>query len=123
MRDKVDSVERWWPAVKGLRDILIHRPHTTLVFGDIGDRLLFQVYEDVREEAKILDDRLMDPSGPNIVDFWLYAGWVVAELLVFLEDLVDLIAKHLDVSASPTGNTGNFKALAGSLDRLLGTTT
>ena len=91
-----------------------------LVFGDIGDDLLFQVYEDVREEAKILDDRLMDPSGPNIVDFWLYAGFVVAELLVFLEDLVDLIAEHLDVSASPIGNTGNFKALAGSLDRLLG---
>ena len=63
----------------------------------------------------------MHPAGRNTVDFWLYTGFVIAELLVFLEDLGNLIAEHLGVSTNPSTDMGNFKALAGALNRLSGT--
>ena len=40
----VDATNRWWPPIKSVRDLLMHRRHDQLVFGDQSEGILFQVY-------------------------------------------------------------------------------
>lgn len=116
----IDETNRWWPAVKMVRNVMIHREHLRIVFPTLGDNnsLLFQVYED-GAGPMIVAPQLMHPGGKNVIDFSLYSASVIADLLVFLEDLADTIAHHLKIgSMTPSYRIGNFKALASSFDRL-----
>lgn len=115
----IDETERWWPAVKEVRDVGIHREHYRIVFPTLGenDSLLFQFYEG--HSPMIADPQLMYPDGKDVIDFSLYSGFIIAELLMFLDDLADPIANHLNIgSMTPAQRMGNFKELASSLDRL-----
>jgi len=115
----IDETDRWWAAVKTVRDVVIHRDHHRIVFPTLGDNgsLLFQVYEG-QDSPVVGGSQLLYPDGKNVVDFSLYSGFVIAELLVFLDDLANLIPNHLKIGSTPHWRMGNFKALASSLDRL-----
>jgi hypothetical protein len=117
----IDQTDCWWPSVKDVRDVVIHREHDRLVFPQLGDgdSLLFQVYQGWAIPIVLVPDSAMYPKRKNVVDFSLYSGFVMAELLVFLEDLADTIAQHLKIQ-SPTSaiRWGDFRTLASSLDRL-----
>jgi len=120
IRKIVDQTDRWWPAVKDVRDVVIHRDHHQIVFPTLGDNdgLLFQIYEGLHSPM-IVHPKLMYPGGKNVIDLSLYSGSVIAELLVFLEDLVDPIAYHLKIgSLTPSMRWGNFRTLTSSFDRL-----
>lgn len=120
LRQLVDSTNHWLPAVKKVRDVLTHRDHLKLIFGNPGDGILFQVYEGTHT-PRILDPVLLYPQGKNVVDFELYSAYVVAEILALLDDLGERMAAHLNVglkAAPPTMRMGNYKGLAHAMDRL-----
>ena len=125
IRHIVDQTDRWWPAVNKVRDVVMHREHLQIVFPTLGDNdgLFFQIYEGVYSPM-IVHPELMYPDGKNVVDLSLYSGFVIAELLVFLEDLVDPIAHRLKIgSLTPSMRAGNFRRLTSSFDRLESLTT
>jgi hypothetical protein len=117
----IDSSVRWWPTVKRIRDILTHRDHNKIVFGTPADGVLFQIYEDMHE-PKIIEPNFLWPGGKNVVDFELYAAFVIGEVLVLLDKLGKQIAFHLgfeEEGLTKSIRTGNFRGLVRSLDRLL----
>jgi len=121
IRTTIDSTEAWWPAVKAVRDILIHRPNETIVFGELEDGILFQIYEESGKPSVSVPPPLLWPNSKDVVNFHLYSAFVTAEVLVFLEQLGAQVAAYLHIG--PAGLTksvrlGNFKSLVSSLDQL-----
>jgi hypothetical protein len=118
----IDQTDRWWPVVKEVRDILVHREHQSGVFERPSDGILFQVYEGLHD-PQILDQRLMYAGGHNVIDFSLYSAFVLAEVLTFLDELGTQIAAHLNIG-SMVGSLriGDFKSLVSSLERLASST-
>lgn len=125
VREVIDKTDRWWPMVKEVRDTLVHRPHIDLVFGYPADDIKFQIRNNEPHlQPMILDDTLLCADGTHVVDFSLYSSFVVAELLLFLEDLAGEIASRKDIEITQEGirlnrYKGNLKMLVASWDRLL----
>jgi hypothetical protein len=120
----VDSAEGWYEDVKKVRDLLTHRENLKIVYGLPSDGILFQVYEE-RHNPKILDATFLWPKGNNVVDFRLYSAFIVAESLLFLEDLATEVMARLNIApeglpkAYRIDDTGNFSHLLDSFDRLI----
>ncbi len=118
--DTVDSTERWWPSIKEVRDLLTHRDHLQIVFGEPTDGMLFQVYAGTLTPT-ILEPRLLYQPGKNVVDFRLYSAFILGELLTLLDDLGRQIAAHANIGLQGMATTmlmGDFKAITQAMKRL-----
>lgn len=76
----------WADDVKRVRDDIVHRGASTLVFSDQAD-ILFQIHQ--REKRLVLLEGVM--HNENIVDFRRYAATTLGALLLMLEDLAPMI--------------------------------
>jgi len=93
----VDSTDRWWPGVKKVRDLLTHRKHDRIIFGNYEDGILFQVYDESRH-PKIVLPQVLYGKGKNVVDFDLYSAFILAEVVTLLDELGKIIAPKLQIS-------------------------
>lgn len=93
----IDNCERWLPLLKKTRDLLTHRNHEKIVFGNPKDGLLFQIY-DQEMQAGIVLPEVLYTSGNNVVDFELYSAFILSELFVLIDDLGVLIAQKIGFS-------------------------
>lgn len=121
LRGIVDSTERWWPGVKNVRDLLTHRKHHRIIFGNSEDGLLFQVYDRSRSPEIVLP-AVLYREGRNVVDFDLYSAFVVVEVLTLIDDLGNAIASRMDIAPSAVRQMYLrvvAKPLAQSIDRLI----
>ena len=91
LKDVIDGTESWWTTIKAIRNLLLHRDHQRIIFGDYRDGILFQIYDSSQSPQIILPDVLHKP-GHFVVDFDLYSAFVVASLVTLLNDLGNTIA-------------------------------
>ena len=75
---------------------LKHRGRLSLIAGDPSDGILFQLPEWTRP-TPILQSVLLDSERTDVVDFELYAAFVLAEILALLNELVLRMAAHVGV--------------------------
>ena len=116
----VDETDRWWPTVKNVRDLGIHKEHLRIVYPGLSedDGLLFNVYRGGFTPV-ISEPLVMYPNGNNVVDFSLYSGFILAEVLMFLEDLAAPIADSFGVqNLTPSLRQDDFSRLASAWNRL-----
>lgn len=95
--ETIDATEAWWPDVKLIRDTLTHREHHKIAFGGPAAGVLFQVYAPALS-PKVVHPAFLWPTGQNVADFRRYSAYVLAEVLVFLEELGVALAEHLRLS-------------------------
>lgn len=117
----IDNSDRWWKPVKSIRDLLIHREHTKIVFGGPTDKSLFQIYQDDFKPV-VVEQKFMWNGGRNVVDFQLYSGFVIAEILTLLDELGLHLAEHFGVATStfvPSMRIGDFRSVIYGIDQLL----
>lgn len=121
LRDIVDSADRWWIAIKKVRNLLTHRKHHRIIFGNSEDGLLFQVYDQSRF-PEIQLPAVLYREGNNVVDFDLYSAFVLAEVLTLFDDLGNAIAPKMHIAAN---NVSQMylrvvnKSLAQSIEHLI----
>lgn len=125
VRALVDATASWWPAVKNVRDSLIHRKHYRIVFSNPQAGFYFQVYS--RDDTALIDDAILKaPTGTQIVDFSLYSVWVVSEIIYFFDMLGEILAaryslpKELLVAGGRKGDVRPFQAALQELIRRAG---
>jgi len=117
----IDSSATWWPNIKKIRDILAHRDHDKIVFGKPSDGIFFQIYQRGLK-ASIIDKHLLWKRGHNVVDFYLYSAFAIAEILCFLEEITIILMKHLNISKEGLTHSwriGNYQYLIKSMDQLI----
>lgn len=79
---------------RGVRDALIHSGAFTLVFGDPKDGILFQIHKDPIRNL-ISHDILM--FNENVAYFERYAAIYFSHLLVFLEQLAEVLKEKYKI--------------------------
>ena len=82
----------WYSDIRDIRNFIVHHGDHTMVLGDPGDGILFQVHGS-GFRPRIRTSFLM--WNENVVDFRLYGGLYFARLLVFLERLGELTERVL----------------------------
>ena len=92
----IDSTKRWWPPVREIRNLVTHRNHDRIIFGNSEDGLLFQIYDHSKSPI-ILLPQVLYKKGHNVVDFDLYSAFVVAEVVTLFDDLGTAIAPKMQV--------------------------
>ena len=117
----IDGTDRWWPPVKRIRDIVAHREHANTAFGGASVGVHFQIYEP-GIIPQVIDPHLLWTGGNNVADFRRYSALILAELLVFLDELGMVLAATLRLS--PDGLTrsmlvGDFTYLLEAMEQLL----
>jgi len=80
----------WFLELMSVRDSIVHRAGRTIVFPE-KNRILFQVHEDYKKRLHIPEIMFNE----NVVDFELYAGMFVGYLLWYLEELSEIIERHV----------------------------
>jgi hypothetical protein len=120
----IDGTDRWWPPVKQVRDILTHREHQKIAFGGAGSGVLFQLYVPGSPglQPRVIDPHFLWKGGNNVADFRLYSASVVAELLVFLDELGAVLADILGLSIAGhqrSTRVGDFAYLIEPMEQLL----
>lgn len=111
----VDDTERWWPFVKQIRDLSMHRRHERLVFGRPEDGFLFQIYEG---DKPLVTQLPFAHSGTDVADFQRYAAWVTAEIVCVLDRLAVVIAARLSFTKEILDNGGRVGDFSEFLDAL-----
>ncbi|MFC1943089.1 hypothetical protein ACFLWO_00705 [Chloroflexota bacterium] len=96
MADIVDKSERWWASIKEVRNLVAHRKHDRIVYGNPEDGLLFQIYDQVTE-PKIKIPYVLHQPGSHVIDFDLYSAWVTAEVIILLDDLGTAIGPTIPI--------------------------
>lgn len=118
----IDRTEkRWWKGIKEVRNIVTHREHNRIVFGNPEDGLLFQIY-DQASVPKILLPQVLYKKGNNVVDFDLYSAFVIAEVVTLLNDLGITIAPKIQISQASFAQMSFRmvdKSVAQSIERLI----
>jgi hypothetical protein len=84
----------WFPAIRGVRDSLLHLGSFTLIFGSPKDGILFQVVMNGSTDL-IYHKQLM--LNNNVVYFERYAAIYLAYLFCFLESLSGVLYKALNI--------------------------
>jgi hypothetical protein len=118
--DKIDSAELWWPPIKRIRQDLAHREHTKIVFGSAKDGVLFQLYGPAYKPI-VVHPKLLWSQGNNVADFRMYSAAVVAELLVFLDEMGKTLASALEFNCAkltPSIRVGDFSFLIEPMKQL-----
>jgi hypothetical protein len=116
----VDATEQWWPFVKHVRDVALHRKHQRLVFGSAQNGLLFQIFEP--SDIPVVTEPVLAGPGTDIADFLLYSAWVTAELLHFLDRISHVLAARLSFASDVLdsgGRVSSFTELLDSIDTLI----
>jgi hypothetical protein len=119
VRELVDSTARWWPSAKRLRDVLAHREHEKVAFGHASSGVLVQVYEPGMVPLVAHPAFLWEP-GNNVADFERYSAYLLAEVLVFMDDLGRELASALGWGIEGLNNSmlcGDFSAFLVGLQR------
>ena len=117
----IDSTNRWWPAVKEVRDLVTHREHDRIIFGNSEDGLLFQIYDGRRSPTMLLP-QVLYPKGHNVVDFDLYSAFVIAEMVMLFDDLGTAIAPKMQIPQKGIARMSLRlveKSVAQSIERLI----
>ena len=118
--DIVDGTERWWPAVKAVRDTLVHREQNAIVYGGPRDGVFFQVY-DASRRPLIADPAFMLPSSTDVVDFHSYGGFILAEVLLLLDDPCPIVSEKAKVASDelpPAMYLGQYREYWKHLDAI-----
>jgi hypothetical protein len=116
----VDSTDDWWPFVKNLRDVTMHRKHYRLVFGHPEDGLIFQIYH--TDGTPLVTQPLFSSTGTNIADFILYAAWVTTELVFVFDKMAAILTQRLLFSPEVLNTcvrVGNFSGFLDGLQTLI----
>ena len=119
----IDGTDRWWSAVKQVRNTLTHREHSKIVFSGPNQGILFQIYEP-HYAPIVLDHNLLWQSGKDVADFRLYSAAVFAELLSSLEELGIALTETMNMSVDglpDSMRTGDFTYLIEPMEQLLAT--
>jgi hypothetical protein len=117
----IDDTDRWWPSVKKVRDLLTHRKHDRIIFGNSDDGLLFQIYDQTMHPSIKLPSVLYRKEK-YVVDFDLYSAFVLAELVVLLDEIGNAIASKLGISKNSLAQMCQrevVKSVAKSIERLI----
>ncbi|MFC1921224.1 hypothetical protein ACFLYQ_05820 [Chloroflexota bacterium] len=117
----VDKAESWWAGIREVRHLVTHRKHDMIVFGNPEDGLLFQIYDQARS-PKILLPQVLYHKGYNVVDFDLYSAFVIAEVVMLLDDLGVAIAPMMQIPRTSYAQMSLRmvdKSLALSIERLI----
>lgn len=117
----VDKAERWWADIKEVRNLVTHRKHDRIVYGNPEDGLLFQIYDQV-SGPKINIPQALYQKGLHVVDFDLYSAWVFAEMITLLDDLGFVIAPKMKIPPADFAQMSFRmveKSLAQSIERLI----
>ena len=117
----VDKTESWWSGIKEVRDLVAHRKHDRIVFGDPEDGLLFQIYDQVTG-PKIFIPQVLFQTGLHVVDFDLYFAFVITEVITLLDDLGVAIAPVMQIPQASCAQMSLRmvdKSVAQSIERLI----
>ena len=91
---KVVESAFWFPAIRGVRDSLLHRGSFTFIFGSPNDGILFQVV--IKGSTDIIfHEQLM--LNRSCVFFDRYAAMYLAYLFCFLESLSGVLYEVLNI--------------------------
>ena len=85
----------WFSDLCDVRDEIAHRGALTLAFGEPEDGILFQIHDARLRRLVSQNDLVMKDA--NVAYFDRYAALYLAHVLVFLEDLTDLIYSRLSL--------------------------
>jgi len=96
----IDNCKNWLNLIKENRNILTHRNHERIIFGEPKDGLLFQLYDEKLKPEIVLPE-VMYNSGNNVVDFELYSAFILSEIFVLLDNLGILIAQKINIYNNP----------------------
>lgn len=116
----IDATDRWWTLLKQIRNTLAHNEHERIVFGNPSQGILFQIYQP-HLDPMILDPDFMWPTGERVVDFGPYSAFVVAELLLFLDELGSELAGQMNLSTNSLTRSirsGDFGPLLETMEKL-----
>lgn len=84
----------WFGEMRSVRDSFIHLDGKTTVFPQEG-KILFQVHKNGFRTSMINSPEIM--FNENIVDFEVYAGILMANLIDCLEELAPIVDKLLEI--------------------------
>lgn len=118
----VDATGAWWPFIKGIRDLVVHRRHNRIIFGGAKDGYLFQIYLP-KDIAVVVDPAITASVGTGIADFSLYSSWVLAEVLYLFDTLGKLVFGRFGFAPDLLqggGRVGGMRPLIRDIDVLLG---
>jgi hypothetical protein len=122
--DIIDSSEVWWPAIKLVRNTLLHREHTILVFGTPAEDVRFNLMVTPPHVYLDLPD-LASREHPELVHFRKYAAWALAEVLVLIDKLGEHIIRTLGIAEADLLGSSlehGVPTLLTSLDAMLDST-
>jgi hypothetical protein len=121
LRTLADAVNSWWPAVKSVRDHIVHRRHCRIVFSRPQDGFHFQVYDS--EDRALLDEPYLSATtGTEIVDLYLYSAWVISEAAYFLDKLGRVLMERFNLPHEMVmrgGRTGDATLFISALKELM----
>ncbi|MDY6911339.1 MAG: hypothetical protein SVM79_03145 [Chloroflexota bacterium] len=121
LRKIVDDTDRWFINIKNIRDLLTHREHDRIIFGNSKNGILFQINDQSRS-ATILLPAVLYQEGYNVVDFDLYCAFILAEVVLLFDDLGKAIAPRVPISNNDIAKMsyrGVNKSVAQSIERLI----
>ena len=107
--------------MKEVRDLVTHREHDRIIFGNSEDGLLFQIYDGRRSPTMLLP-QVLYPKGHNVVDFDLYSAFVIAEMVMLFDDLGTTIAPKMQIPQESIARMSLRlveKSVAQSIERLI----
>ncbi|MFW6039131.1 MAG: hypothetical protein ACOC9P_01495 [bacterium] len=84
----------WFPSVREIRDAAVHKGGRIVLF-DQPPRILFQCYEN-RFQAVVGDVATALMFNRNVVDFTLYAGYLIGRTIAFLERLGEVMLERTE---------------------------
>ncbi|MBC2734167.1 MAG: hypothetical protein HF981_07405 [Desulfobacteraceae bacterium] len=95
----IHNTADWWSPIKRVRDVLIHKEHIKIIFGNPEDGIWFQNYNPLVKLSSpqiIAEETLCIANGGNqVIDFWKYAAFAFSELIVFSDALGEVLAEVL----------------------------
>lgn len=95
---------KWFDQMRSIRDALVHQGGTPLVFGEPAESLQFQIY------GKSMNGYVFHPAlmfNENVVYFERYTALLLANLLVFLNDL-GLILQSIESTSMKIGPVRSY---------------
>jgi hypothetical protein len=117
----IDGTDRWWPSVKEVRNLLTHRKHDRIIFGNSEDGLLFQIYDQTMRPSIELPSVLYRKEK-YVVDFDFYSAFIFAELIILFDEIGNAIASKLGITRNNLAQMCQrevVKSVAKSIERLI----
>ncbi len=84
----------WFRSFRGIRDLVIHFGGGVMIFGDVSEGILFQVYDDNLDEKVFVEEKLKYNS--NIIFLDRYIAFIIVNLLSTVKELSLAMSKILN---------------------------